>query len=159
MFSLLKYLLEILNQKRNGLLSGAQKMTVPLTSTSNPVNRITLRRNSPVNDSISGTVTFGNETMVSLERKGVEIPCGTYAVVMTYSPDFGRDLPELVNVPSRTSIRIHSGNTPSDSKGCILVGKSSTPDKLGIVDSRTASDHLNEWINAHLPCEIEIKSQ
>lgn len=46
---------------------------------------------------------------------------GDYVLEMTYSPRFRTELP-LVNVPDRTGIRIHAGNTASDTEGCILVG-------------------------------------
>jgi hypothetical protein len=34
---------------------------------------------------------------------------------------FGRKLPELLNVPDRTAIRIHRGNLVKDTEGCILI--------------------------------------
>ena len=51
------------------------------------------------------------------------IPAGRYDVAVTWSPKFKRWLPLLLNVPYRSGIRIHAGNNPEDSSGCILVGQ------------------------------------
>ena len=60
------------------------------------------------------------------------IPEGTYKVTMTYSPHFKRILPLLENVPMFSGIRIHVGNIPKHSLGCILVGdKTNAPNRIG----------------------------
>ena len=65
-----------------------------------------------------------------LEAGGVKIPTvtaipkGSYEVVLSMSPRFKRILPEVLNVPGFTGVRIHSGNSSKDSEGCILVGSS-----------------------------------
>jgi hypothetical protein len=51
------------------------------------------------------------------------IPFGRYRVIIKWSPKFKRDLPRILNVNDFTDILIHAGNTPADTRGCILVGE------------------------------------
>lgn len=51
------------------------------------------------------------------------IPEGSYKVVISFSPRFKQYLPLLLNVPGFLGIRIHAGNIPEHSSGCILLGK------------------------------------
>ena len=50
------------------------------------------------------------------------IPKGTYEVIMSMSTRFKKVMPEVLNVPGFTGIRIHSGNSSKDTEGCIIVG-------------------------------------
>jgi len=50
------------------------------------------------------------------------IPRGTYKVVMSYSQRFKKVLPEVLNVPGFTGVRMHAGNSSADTEGCIIVG-------------------------------------
>lgn len=68
------------------------------------------------------------------------IPRGAYTVDITVSPRFKRDLPLLVGVKNYVGVRIHPGNTASDTEGCILVGRRKGKDR--IEESRLAFDSL-----------------
>lgn len=74
------------------------------------------------------------------------IPEGRYKVSITYSPKFKRRLPEILDVPMFTSIRIHAGNTEDDTLGCILVGENSEVGKL--VNARATENKLMQELNA-----------
>lgn len=50
------------------------------------------------------------------------IPTGRYRILITRSQRFGRWLPLLLNVKGFEGIRIHAGNKPEDTRGCILLG-------------------------------------
>lgn len=50
------------------------------------------------------------------------IPSGRYKIIWTYSNHFGKILLQLLDVMGFKGIRIHKGNKPEDTEGCILVG-------------------------------------
>lgn len=50
------------------------------------------------------------------------IPAGRYEVRITWSPKFKRLLPEVLDVPGFSGIRLHPGNSIADTAGCILLG-------------------------------------
>ena len=70
------------------------------------------------------------------------IPCGEFKVKLSLSPHFGYITPEILDVPGRSSIRIHKGNKPEDSLGCTLVGTSHGPAPDWISQSGDAFGHL-----------------
>ncbi|RNC65802.1 DUF5675 family protein [Proteiniphilum sp. X52] len=81
------------------------------------------------------------------------IPAGTYEVRVTWSPKFKRNLPLLMGVPHFTGIRIHRGNYPKDTLGCILVGENKV--KGGVINS-TQYELLLTKILSGKKSEIEI---
>lgn len=67
------------------------------------------------------------------------IPVGTYKVDMTTSPKFANrvwgkryngKVPQLLNVPGFSGVRIHPLNTAEDSLGCIGLGENKIKGKI-----------------------------
>ena len=70
------------------------------------------------------------------------IPEGTYEVKLTYSPRFKKILPEILNVPNFSGIRIHCGNSSADSSGCVLIGTWDGEKEDWISNSKVAFNKL-----------------
>lgn len=88
--------------------------------------------------------------------KGCCIPPGTYRLELTGSIRFRKTLPEILDVPKRSGIRIHAGNYEQDTVGCILPG---TRDKSGMCvnNSRAALDVIMRLLySAGGKAEIQI---
>lgn len=83
------------------------------------------------------------------------IPTGTYICKPVNSPRFGMTI-EVTNVPNRSHILFHAGNSPDDTDGCILLGRNDTKgDRMWISNSKAA---VIDFLNAvgHEPFELEI---
>ena len=57
---------------------------------------------------------------------------------------------ELTNVPDRSAVLIHTGNTVSDTHGCIIIGQLATGN--GVANSRLCL----EYLNTVLPEEFDL---
>jgi hypothetical protein len=86
------------------------------------------------------------DTDRELEKGGVKvygesaIPRGRYPVVVSVSRRFGREMPEVLDVPEFSGIRIHGGNTEHDTLGCPLLGQVRTA--TGVANCKGINDRL-----------------
>jgi len=113
-----------------------------------------LRRDIFTDRSVTGQLSAGGafecytleDTDRRLEAGGAKIkdrtaiPRGTYPVVLDFSPRFQVVMPHVLDVPGFSGVRIHSGNRPEDTEGCILVGRTRAADLVG--ESRAAYNAL-----------------
>ncbi len=75
--------------------------------------------------------------IIERKIKGVTcIPEGFYKVSIDYSDKFNKRMPLINSVLDYQGIRIHQGNYPQDTQGCILLGRNKLVDE--ITDSRSA---------------------
>jgi len=109
---------------------------------------ITVFRDVKTPDMTLGKLTCGNLILWTVEDAIREvkvpgltaIPAGRYKVIISFSHRFQKPLPLLLDVPNFKGVRIHSGNTPADTEGCILVGTARA--KNGVTNSRYAMSLL-----------------
>ena len=91
---------------------------------------------------------------LTLENNELNIPEGTYKVTLYLSPKFGL-VPLLHDVPGRSYIEIHKGNTEADSTGCILVGMSRKGTTL--CESKSAFDSLMKVLEGCDDISLKIR--
>jgi hypothetical protein len=61
-------------------------------------------------------------------KNATAIPRGRYRVRLSFSNRFQKLMPEVLDVPQFSGIRIHGGNTHHDTEGCPLLGLVRTAD-------------------------------
>ncbi len=74
------------------------------------------------------------------------IPRGRYRVVLSKSQRFGKVMPEVLDVPGFTGVRLHGGNTEADTSGCPLLGAVRT--KTGIANCAGVNARLINLLQA-----------
>lgn len=90
--------------------------------------QLVLRRLSPTNNGTFGELflrRFQSSAEVhlcyTLEPKKPIINAGEHSLLLSYSPKWGKTLPEIIQ-EGHQGLRIHSGNTMYDTIGCVLCG-------------------------------------
>jgi len=85
------------------------------------------------------------------------IPRGKYRIIIDWSNRFKRELPRLLDVPNYVGVRIHPGNGPEDTEGCILPGTGIPSNRQDwLLNSRAAFDALFNKIEAALELGEEV---
>ena len=82
------------------------------------------------------------------------IPYGVYDVKITYSPKYKKDMPQILDVPYFTGVRIHSGNNASDSSGCVICGIKSKNGE--VLESRKTYNALLKRLETAKYIKIDI---
>ncbi|MGG7581694.1 DUF5675 family protein [Rhizobium sp. Nf11,1] len=126
------------------------------------MRQLTLRRIHTANGATIGVLSGLSHTLYTLEEAWREnqpkissIPAGTYQCVPHgWEPGATVSKPkvwQLQNVPGRSAILIHVGNTTKDTEGCILAGMGMmvTQTLSSISDSRIAIDLMRKEIGAN----------
>lgn len=119
------------------------------------MKKLTLKRINSSSECVLGVLELDDkEICKTLElpwrdnQKGIScIPAGEYKLSPYPSSRFGEVY--IVNdVPNRTGILIHTGNTADDIQGCILVGDSygKLNGKKAVLNSRQAFNLLKETL-------------
>ena len=104
-----------------------------------------------VGDAITGVLYMNGVAICrTLENAKYAIPTGRFAVDYCDSPKFGRKLPLIHNETdchATRGLRIHAGNSISDTQGCILVGR----------DFKWISDHTARLLESKVAVETLCK--
>lgn len=87
------------------------------------------------------TYSMSESEITGLKKYGITaIPYGRYEVVVSFSNHFQKMLPLLVGVKGFAGVRMHSGNRPEDTDGCLLTGTEHGTDT--VLHSHDAFDPL-----------------
>lgn len=102
-------------------------------------------------DAITGALYMNGVAICrTLENAKYAIPTGLFAVDYCDSPKFGRKLPLIHNDTdclATRGLRIHVGNSISDTQGCILVGR----------DFKWLNDHTVRLLESKVAVETLCK--
>lgn len=95
-----------------------------------------MRRFSNNSTCTRGELMLHTTKFQTLEPSKVIIPDGEYLLRLSQSPTFSKKypytvvldgkVPEVIGVVGHSGLRIHVGNYPSDTRGCILIGQKGT---------------------------------
>jgi len=129
------------------------------------VKKLNLVRISEYKDAMLGVLCIESRPMfVTLEDRWFDnepllscIPIGKYKIKIHNSPKFGTVF-QICDVPGRSQILIHSGNTKEDTHGCILLGLmyGTLGTEVAILSSRAAFANFMTSMSGINEAELEI---
>lgn len=102
-------------------------------------------------------------SFATMENLVKRIPAGTYPMSFTHSPRFSGVLPykkyyfgyvPLLQVPSRSGIRIHCGNWGVDTTGCVLLGERCG--SSAICQSHKAYSRFMTFVEQNKHCKFSL---
>jgi hypothetical protein len=76
------------------------------------------------------------------------IPAGSYRLRVTFSARFKRWMPQIMDVPGFSGVRLHGGNTPADTEGCPLIA-ANRPERARVQGSLEA--RLLQYLAVRIP--------
>lgn len=103
---------------------------------------------------------FTNELPWKFNRPSEScIPDGVYKMVKMDSPNHGKCF-DIQDVTGRSYIRMHSGNTYKDSKGCILAGFKAgiLKNEEAVLDSKNCIEYLYDKIEDDVELHIRTSA-
>lgn len=84
------------------------------------------------------------------------IPAGRYLLAWTWSSTFQKFTLQAINVPGFGGIRIHSGNTAKDTRGCIIPGLARHPNGTDVLRSRAALPKIEDFVRRSLEATVPV---
>lgn len=126
--------------------------------------RVIIRRIANTKDGVFGVLVVDGmpicltleEEWLNNQRKISCIPAGSYKCVK-YSGTKYKDVWLVQDVPNRSAILIHWGNTKDNTAGCILVGQflADFPPRKGIANSLQTYEKLRKILPDKFTLEIK----
>lgn len=132
--------------------------------------KLTLKRHTFTDKSTIGSLQCGAikicDTLEDADRKlekagetakvygKTAIPRGTYKLTIDWSNRFTKYMILVNDVPYFKGVRIHAGNTPADTDGCILCGDRYEEDS--IINSRIKTNRVFLLVESELKLGKEV---
>lgn len=116
--------------------------------------RIHLQRTGKIGKATTGTLLLPDGRVLHTLEPIRPISAGIYKIKRFWSYKHNREGLKLVAVPGYSDITLEIGNTPQDTRGCVLVGLEARGDR--VLRSKEAFEILMSLTDSYKIAEIEI---